>query len=181
MTNASGEWDYSEFIREFVTDPANVPDVMCLYGYLGQSTEDGHERLYQSPSLTPYIEVPTKAILYRKKAAHEHDPLGGVTLWVRRDAKLIHKMTPTALAQASYFAGALQADVAARAANIPGPMFDVHRRGPGIPATLSLECVLGRHPVNTVNVGCLTTKSDCEYPQVTLNCTPNCTQALVCA
>jgi len=119
MTDAPDEKDYSEFIREFVTDPANVPDVACLYGYLGQSTEEGHERLYQTPSLTPYIEIPAKAILRRQKAAREDDPLGGVTLWVRRDANLIYKMTPTAQAQASYFAGALQANAAAYPPNMP--------------------------------------------------------------
>lgn len=119
MAKASGQKDYSDFIREFVNDPANVPDVTCLYGYLGESTEDGHERLYQTAALTPYVEIPTNAILHRRKAAREHDPLDGVTLWVRRDAKLIYKMTPTAQAQASYFAGALQANAAARAPNVP--------------------------------------------------------------
>ena len=36
----------AEFVRAIVTDPKNVPDVMRLYGYLGASSEENHERLY---------------------------------------------------------------------------------------------------------------------------------------
>ena len=46
------------FIRHIVTDPKNVPDVMLLTGYLGASSEEAHERLYLSPDLTNYVEIP---------------------------------------------------------------------------------------------------------------------------
>ena len=164
MAKASGQKDYSEFVREFVTDPANVPDVMCLYGYLGKSTEDGHERLYQTPSLTPYIEIPTNAILHRRKAAHEHDPLDGVMLWVRRDAKLIYKMTPTAQAQASYFAGALQANAAARAPNVPGLMLAPHHVGRAFGASHMVGCPPVHHHQWTPHLNCHLTESDCVTP-----------------
>jgi hypothetical protein len=36
----------ADFVRQIVTDPKNVPDVMRLYGYPGGSSEEGHERLY---------------------------------------------------------------------------------------------------------------------------------------
>src|SRR5215469_9040169 len=86
--------DAADFVRQIVADPKNVPDLMLLYGYLGASSEEGHERLYLSPDLSNFVEIPEKAVLHRAQAAKEQDPNGGVTLWVRKDAKLNYKMAP---------------------------------------------------------------------------------------
>jgi hypothetical protein len=43
--------DDASFVRDIVSDPKNVPDVMLLYGYMGASSEEGHDRLYLSPDL----------------------------------------------------------------------------------------------------------------------------------
>jgi hypothetical protein len=88
--------DRASFVRDIVSDPKAVPDVMLLYGYLGASSEEGHERLYLSPDLTNYVEVPTAAILHQMAAPKEQDPHGGVTLWVKKDAALVYKMAPAA-------------------------------------------------------------------------------------
>jgi hypothetical protein len=100
------------FVREIVSDPNSVPDVMLLYGYLGASSEPEHERLYLRADLAQYVEIPTSAILRRMDAPAEQDPHGGVTLWVKQDAKLIYKLAPGAQALAHYFAGQIQAGAA---------------------------------------------------------------------
>src|SRR5215472_6227596 len=105
----------AEFVRRIVTDPNNVPDVMRLYGYLGASSEENHERLYLTPDLSNYVEVPAAAILHRIAVPHEQDPHGAVTLWVRRDSALIYKTAPGAQALAQYFAGAIAGAAAAGA------------------------------------------------------------------
>ena len=112
--------DGADFVRKIVADPKNVPDVMLLYGYLGASSEEGHERLYLSPDLGNFVEVPEKSILHRAQAAKEQDPNSGVTLWVKKDAKLNYKMAPAQQAAqqalAYYFAGAIQGGAGAAAA-----------------------------------------------------------------
>jgi hypothetical protein len=114
--------DRASFVGDIVSDPKNVPDVMLLYGYLGASSEEDHERLYLRPDLTNYVEVPVTAILHQMAAAKEQDPHGGVTLWVKKDAALIYKMAPAAEALAHYFAGAIQAGaLGAAAAPQPQP------------------------------------------------------------
>ena len=114
--------DRAAFVREIVSDPKAVPDVMLLYGYLGASSEEDHERLYLSPDLTNYVEIPTSAILHQVVAPKEQDPNGGATLWVKKDAALVYKMAPAADAVAHFFAGAIQAGAqAAAAAPIPTP------------------------------------------------------------
>ena len=99
----------ANFVRQIVTDPKNVPDVMLLNGYLGASSEEGHERLYLSPDLSSYVEIPAAAILNRAAMPKEQDANGGVTLWVKKDAALQYKLAPAAQALANYFAGAIQA------------------------------------------------------------------------
>ena len=97
------------FVQQIVSDPKNVPDLMLLNGYLGASSEEGCERLYLSPDLSSYVEIPGTAILHRAALPTEQDSNGGVTLWVRKDAALQYKMAPAAQALANYFAGAIQA------------------------------------------------------------------------
>jgi hypothetical protein len=99
----------ANFIRQIVSDPKNVPDVTLLTGYLGASSEEGHERLYLSPDLSNYVEIPKAAILHQAPLPAEQDAHGGVTLWVKKDAALQYKMAPAAQALANYFAGAIQA------------------------------------------------------------------------
>jgi hypothetical protein len=111
----------SDFVSSIVTDPKNVPDVTRLYGYLGASSEEDHERLYLNPDLTHYVEVPTQAILYRMTVPADQDPHGAVCLWVKKYATLIYKMSPAANALAHYFAGTIHAGTAgAAAAPAPG-------------------------------------------------------------
>jgi hypothetical protein len=69
----------ADFVRQIVQDPKNAPDVMLLYGFARDSSEDGHERLYLTPDLSSFVEVLQSAILYRAQAAKEQDPNGGVT------------------------------------------------------------------------------------------------------
>ena len=108
------------FVRHVVPDPKNVPDVMLLYGYLGASSEEADERLSLSADLSNYVEVPTASILHRAQSAAEKNSLGGVTLWVRKDAALKYKMAPAAEAAqqalAAYFTEAIQAGAGGAAA-----------------------------------------------------------------
>ena len=58
MAQAPRAANGDDFVRHIVHDPKNVPDVTLLYGYPGASSEEGHERLYLSPDLSAYVEVP---------------------------------------------------------------------------------------------------------------------------
>jgi hypothetical protein len=141
--NPSESGEPAAFIRDLVKDPGNVPDVMLLYGYVGASSEPEHDRLYLSPDLASYVEVPRNAILHRVTAPLEQDPHGGVTLWVKKDAALIQKLAPAAAALASYFAGALQAGQggAGTAAGVAGAQIPVSLpQAVCLPQTLPIVC-----------------------------------------
>jgi hypothetical protein len=123
----------AEFVDQIVDDPNNVPDVMRLYGYLGASSEEAHERLYLNPDLQYYVDAPASAVLNRMAVPKDQDPYGATVLWVRRDAALKYKMGPAAQALANYFAGAIAGAAAAGTLSAP-----VAAGGPFAPH--SLQC-----------------------------------------
>ena len=78
----------SAFVSALVTDPAEVPDVARFVGYRGASSEEGFARLYLNPELNLYLEIPEEDILLARPVPPAADPLGAVSLWVRRDSKI---------------------------------------------------------------------------------------------
>jgi hypothetical protein len=128
----------TSFVRDIVSDPNNVPEVILVYGYLGASSEADHERLYLSTDLANYVEIPSSAILHRLAAPQEQDPHGGVTLWVRKDAKLIYKMALAVQALAHYFTGQIQARAALASAPQPTPPAAAPDLGAGPPGPIAL-------------------------------------------
>jgi hypothetical protein len=182
----------AEFVRQIVTDPRNVPDVMRLYGYPGASSEDNHDRLYLNPELSSYVEVPQSAILHRMAVPPEQDPHGGVVLWVRRDAALIQKAAPAAQALAHYFAGAIAG--AAAAGPVPQPWAAQYVAGaaaaaPGAAAAAiaTVQPLLAGGVAQlactavcaaTAGVNCT---NACGTPACSAACTPACAASAACA
>lgn len=154
----------ADFIRQIVSDPKNVPDVMMLTGYLGDSSEEGHERLYLSRDLTNYVEIPKAAILHQAPLPKEQDAYGGVTVWVKKDAALQYKMAPAAQALANYFAGAIQAGAQAAA---------VAAAQPPVPPLTQVSCALA----------CITHIATCVQHTCGATCAVTCaaTCAVTCA
>ena len=165
----------ADFIRHIVTDPKNVPDVTLLSGYLGASSEEGHERLYLSPDLTNYVEIPQAAILHRAPLPTEQDAHGGVTLWVKKDAALQYKMAPAAQALANYFAGAIQAGAQGLAAVPPQPPPPPMTIPPALCAVtlVGLACT----HANTCGIDCSIV---CPTHPPHATCLPNCTHVTPC-
>jgi hypothetical protein len=77
------------FVSKIVQDPANPPDLVRMTGYRGAAAEKEHIRLYANPELSVYWDIPEADVLYEQAVSPETDPLGAVTLWVKRDSKII--------------------------------------------------------------------------------------------
>jgi hypothetical protein len=78
----------STFPNSVVSDPKRPPDVVLLWGFVGESSEEDHARLYSDAQLSQYVEIPKKAIVFRHDVEAGVSPLGGSYLWVRRDAEI---------------------------------------------------------------------------------------------
>ena len=59
------------FISKIVKDPASPPKTILLRGYLGDSSEEGHTRLYLDAQLNNYVEIPDDAILHEEDVAKD--------------------------------------------------------------------------------------------------------------
>lgn len=77
------------FVGKIVTDPAKVPAIWLLSGYLGDSSDPGRKRLYLTPDLSYWLEVPTDAILHTEPTTGPSNLLGATLVWVRQDAQLV--------------------------------------------------------------------------------------------
>lgn len=73
----------SGFVGRLVPDPASPPELTMLVGYPGASAEDGQVRLYASPDLSRWWEIPQNEVLHRQNVPN--DPLGAEIVWIRRD------------------------------------------------------------------------------------------------
>lgn len=174
----------ANFVRQIISDPKNVPDVTLLCGYLGASSEEGFERLYLSPDLSAFVEVPRAAILHRAQAARGQDPNVAVTLWVRKGAALKYKMGPAQQeaqqALAYYFAGTIQAGAAAAAALAPPrPTVPVQCGPPTIAGAACPQTQVGCPTrFGTCGVTCAATCAHCPPPTAGASC--GCTNVVAC-
>lgn len=94
-------------IEKLVRDPADVPDLRALAGYLGRSSRPRHIRLYLTPDLGDYVEIPEDGVVHKESLTTEDRPLGGTAVWIRREAKTVRVRSASREAQADFLRGAL--------------------------------------------------------------------------
>lgn len=105
------------FVEVLAADPANIPEVVLLNGFVGNSALENYTRLYLNAVLNEYYEIPTEAILHTAPAtAGANNPLETAYLWVKADAELIRKGKSVADTKISFFSGPIQSAQAANAA-----------------------------------------------------------------
>jgi hypothetical protein len=86
------------FIAKVVSDPARVPLVWILAGYLGDSSLADHRRLYLGPDLASWVEIPSDAIVHIEEIPGADNWLGAVLVWVRQGVQVTpgNAWSPTA-------------------------------------------------------------------------------------
>ena len=145
------------------------PNARRLVGYLGRSTTEGVWRLYLSPELDRYVEIPEQEILHHEEVA----PGGGTAVWVRRQLRVTEVILQVSEVEAGFLSGAVASAAAERSTQGPGryvnpymcsvyashPAPSLHSCRP--PWTAGQECTQGG-------------AGGCGFP--TPECTANCTQ-----
>ena len=84
-----------ELIEQLVPDPANLPNVVGLDGYVGRSDRPGHIRLYRTLSVDYWLEIPEEAVYFARTVdvAGKFQRLSVV--WIHRDAEVQARITGT--------------------------------------------------------------------------------------
>jgi hypothetical protein len=75
-------------VSKIVTDPAQVPGVMLLSGYVGDAAQTDRRRLYVTPDLSQWIDIPSDAVLHVAHIPGPDNWLDAVMVWVKQDAQL---------------------------------------------------------------------------------------------
>jgi len=101
-----------EFIKNLVPDPSLPPDVMLLSGFSGRSSRPGHWRLYLTPEVTSFIDIPEADIVHSQPLDKNQNPLGGTLVWVRRGADLKTTSTASRESQADFLRGTIAGSIA---------------------------------------------------------------------
>jgi hypothetical protein len=104
----------ADFIGRVVSDAKNPPETRMLTGWFGDSSEEGHRRLYSDAELHCYADIPDDAILY-SEPVRDSQPSGCVMVWIKRDADV--KQGGSAASRAARFLqGQVQQDFASAGA-----------------------------------------------------------------
>jgi hypothetical protein len=91
-------------VKALNPDPAKPPQrTTKLFGYPGDSPEEGATRLWLDLDLTSYVDVPNEAFLYSQTLPDD----AGTILWVAADAKLGFGSVSSHAVQAEFVTGAL--------------------------------------------------------------------------
>src|SRR5262245_14428465 len=131
----------NDFVAKIVKDPKNPPATLMLTGFTGDSSEEGHTRLYFDPSLSNYVEIPDDAILHTQSAPAEGG-LAATYVWIKRDAQLIFGPAGTQRPKGTFLDGPImQAHMAGAAGGAAGAAAVAAPRPPSWPACAALVVV----------------------------------------
>ena len=92
-------------IEKLVPDPSQVPGLKMRIGWLGKSSRRKYWRLYLTPELNSYLEFREEDIVHTLSMASDMNPLGGTTVFLKREAELLHTRTTSTQAQAEWLGG----------------------------------------------------------------------------
>jgi hypothetical protein len=100
---------FDNLVSSLNIDPAAGSGVSVLRGYAGESDQAGHRRLYLSPALDSYVDIPDDAVVESREIPTDASPLGlgGTVVWVRKDADLLVKRMITRKVSGDFLEGAI--------------------------------------------------------------------------
>lgn len=115
-----GRLHMDELVAALVPDPKAPPDALLLSGFVGDSSEEGHVRLYFDAEMRVYVDIPRDAVLYSRPLPEELSPFGGSYVWIRRDAELVQGKMGTERKKARFFEGPIMQELGGGAAGPAG-------------------------------------------------------------
>lgn len=115
-SSAKQELRQHELIDKLMPDPSQQQSLTVLSGFLGQSKQAGHWRLYLTPTLDEYVEIPEEDIVHSQSLGPDQSDLGGTMVWVRSGTPLQYTRTTSRQIQAEFLQGTITTGFKARAA-----------------------------------------------------------------
>lgn len=108
-----------ELVDRLMPDPSQPQSLTVLSGFLGQSPQEGHWRLYLTLTLDKYVEIPEEDIVHSQSLGPEQSAVGGTIIWVRSTSPLQYTRITSHQIQAEFLQGAITRGFRTRAAGFP--------------------------------------------------------------
>lgn len=78
------------FVSALVRDVKKPPRLRTIRGYIGESSEREHVRVYLDVELRRFVDIPANGIVHVEEISKNVVPLGGVYVWVTEDVRISH-------------------------------------------------------------------------------------------
>lgn len=100
--------EHFDFVSAIQANPSAEPRYVVIEGLLGRSPDEGKVRLYSTPALNIYLEIPIPGIFHSEPSARERrdSVLQGTRLYIDRNTTVrYHRMDHEADLQGEYLIG----------------------------------------------------------------------------
>jgi hypothetical protein len=150
-----------QLVEKLVPDPANHEPAVQLTGWLGKGTRVGIWRLYLTPQLDEYVELPESAVIHSQPLDASQSSVGGTMVWLKAGTPLEYTQVVKQKVQADFLSGGITSSYMAGSA----PSFATARATKVIPTnTRGYQCSVNPHiPAcqvrtercgGTIDIGC---------------------------
>jgi len=78
------------FVTRVKKDAKSADSVVQVQGFVGDSSEEGHFRLYADASLNNFVDIPERDVIHVEKMDAKESPLGGSYIWLNQDAAYVY-------------------------------------------------------------------------------------------
>ena len=128
-----------ELTSKIVGDPNSPSEAQLVIGFLGESSEPDHTRIYWDAALSSYIDAATTDILHSEALPKELSPLGGSYIWLRREASVFFSGITSERRKAKFLEGPLAAAYGAMAGQgaVTARLGAVPAAAPGVRQTIA--------------------------------------------
>lgn len=92
-------------IQNLVSNPASVPDLIVLTGFVGNSSDKDRLRVYVNVELNEYLEVSRKDVHYQQEGPFADSPLKSSLVWVNAGASIKHVKAEATTIEAEFLQG----------------------------------------------------------------------------
>jgi hypothetical protein len=80
-----------DFATAIAKSNRTMPKLRILQGYIGETEQSDHIRLFLDAELSRFVDVPVSGIAHFKDFRDAKNTLAPVVFWVRQDAKILHR------------------------------------------------------------------------------------------
>lgn len=102
-----------DLVKKLMVNGDKPTDLIMLFGFVGEGTEDNKTMFYFDPLLKNAIEVKDEDILHSVSITKTHSAIGGTIIWLKNASTYLQTKTVNEQAPEAFFQGDIYEQYAA--------------------------------------------------------------------